>query len=57
MMEWHMVENGKSGGGYKAGPNVNHRKVTYLYAGYEDGSLLGSAAVSAGARYGYTRSF
>lgn len=56
-LEWHLVENGKSGGGFKAGPNVNHRGVTYLYAGYENGSLLGSDAVKAGAQYGQTRSY
>ena len=52
-MEWHLVENGKSGDGILAGPDVNHNHVTYMYAGYEDGSLLGSDK----ARYGYTRSF
>ena len=54
-MEWHLVENGRSGGDYLAGPDVNHRYVTYMYAGYEDGTLMGGA--SSGARYGYTRSF
>ena len=33
---------------------MNHRKVTYLYAGYENGSLIGATD---GAYYGMTRSF
>lgn len=53
-MEWHLVENGHGTKKYSAGPNVNHRKVTYLYAGYEDGSLIGATD---GAYYGATRSF
>ena len=53
-MEWHLVENGRGTKKFAAGPNVNHRKVTYLYAGYENGSLIGSTD---GAYYGMTRSF
>ena len=54
---WNLVENGKSGGKFKAGPDVDHSGVSYLYAGYENGSLLGSDAVAAGAYYGQTRSY
>ena len=56
-LTWNLVENGKSGGKFKAGPDVDHSGVSYLYAGYENGSLLGSDAVAAGAYYGQTRSY
>jgi hypothetical protein len=53
-LEWHLAENGVSGGNVGAGPNIEHSGVSYLYVGFEDGGLLG---MPGGAMYGQTESY
>ena len=51
-MEFGVIENG-SGGGGAAGSHIEHLGNSYLYAGYEDGSLVGISDI----RYQQTRSY